>query len=105
MRKAFCTIITANYFFYIKALYDSLERFRTDASFHVLVVDEIEDSLSYKNIEVHSLSTIKQRYPDDYRLIEKYEVDKESKLRWALKPLLLKYLFEECVPGHGDPRN
>ncbi len=95
MRKTFCTIITANYFFYIKALYDSLERFNTDASFHVLVVDQIETPLSYKNIVVHALKTIKERYPEDYGLIQKYETDKESNLRWALKPLWLKYLLEE----------
>ena len=95
MRKACCTIITSNYFFYAKALYDSLDRLNTGTSFHVLVVDEMEHPLSYKDIVVHSLSEVKQRYPEDYGLIEKYEIDKESKLRWALKPLLLKFLLEE----------
>ena len=95
MTKAFCSIITSNYFFYIQALYDSLEQFGTEVGFHVLVVDDFEIPLAYKNIEVHKLSTVKERYPEDYKLIEKYEVDKASNLRWALKPLLLKYLFEE----------
>ncbi|MDC7999267.1 hypothetical protein [Gilvibacter sediminis] len=93
--NSYCSIITSNYFFYIKALYDSLAQFGTDASFHVLVVDEVETSLSYGNIEVHTLDEIKQCYPKDYELIEKYEVDRASNLRWALKPLLLKYLFEQ----------
>jgi hypothetical protein len=93
--NTYCTIITSNYLFYIKALYDSLEKFKTKADFHVLVVDDVTGPVSYKNIILHRLSEIKGLYAEDYALIAKYEKDKESTLRWALKPLWLKYLLQQ----------
>ena len=41
--NCFCTIITADYLFYAKAIYDSLERFDLKVKFHVLIVDDFKD--------------------------------------------------------------
>lgn len=93
--NTFCTIITSNYFFYAQALYDSLDKFDQNLSFHVLIVDEFSEELSYKNIFISRLEDVIAELPADYELISKYYSDKESNLRWALKPLFLKYLLLE----------
>ena len=94
--STYCSIITSNYFFYAKALYDSLEKNCKNFSFNLLVVDNNEQLSSYKGIQIINLLSIKNALPDDYEKIEKYENDKESTLRWALKPILLKYLVSKC---------
>tara|TARA_R110002072_G_scaffold117281_14_gene248278 strand:+ start:9824 stop:10744 length:921 start_codon:yes stop_codon:yes gene_type:complete len=91
--NCYCTIITANYFFYAKALFDSLAQFQPNASFKVLVVDAKNKELAYNGIDVVSLIEIKESFPDDYTKIAHYESDPESNLRWALKPIFLKYLL------------
>ena len=93
--NSFCTIITANYFYYAKALYDSLLPYDKNLRFYVLIVDEKEIELTYKSIEVIHISTIKNDCYDDYKKLEKYEEDRICTLRWALKPLFLKYLITE----------
>lgn len=91
--NSYCTIITSDYFFYAKAIFDSLETFDKELNFHVLVVDEVSEDLYYKSIQVHLLSDLTSNCTSDYDLIKHYEVDQASKLRWALKPLFLKYLL------------
>ncbi|WP_048331143.1 glycosyltransferase [Bizionia psychrotolerans] len=93
--NCYCTIITSNYFVYTKAIFDSLEAFNAHLDFNVLVVDDCYELQNYKNIKVLSLDSIKTTYPKDYKLIELYENDPTSNLRWALKPLFLKYLLLE----------
>lgn len=91
--NCFCTIITSNYFFYAKALYDSLKKYDTTASFKVLIVDDYPKTYNHEGIEILSLHEIIENMPSDYGHIKKYENDIESNLRWALKPLFLKYLI------------
>lgn len=91
--QAYTTIITTSHYFYAKALYDSIKIYDSHLNFHVLVVDNENEVEPYENIVIHRLKEIKKTFPDDYALIEKYEIDKASNLRWALKPLLLKYLL------------
>ena len=93
--NCFCTIITADYFFYTKAIYDSLKRFNLKVKFHVLIVDDFKRRLDYDGIEVSTLENLKNDFQEDYALIKHYEYDKASNLRWALKPLFLKYLLLE----------
>lgn len=92
--NCFCTIITSNYFFYTKAIYDSLDLYSENLSFKVLIVDDFNKNLHYKSIELISLEDIKSNFAADYNLIKHYENDRESNLRWALKPLFLKYLID-----------
>tara|TARA_R100001369_G_C3309645_1_gene167100 strand:+ start:253 stop:1173 length:921 start_codon:yes stop_codon:yes gene_type:complete len=97
-KNTYCTIITANYFFYAKALYDSIKKYDVATDFKVLVVDDYPETLFYEAIEIFSLKEMQINLTVEYSLIEKYENDKESNLRWALKPLFLKYLinFKNC---------
>ncbi|WP_040278209.1 hypothetical protein [Psychroserpens damuponensis] len=92
-KQTFCTIITSNYFFYAKAIYDSLAEIIVDFNFNVLVVDEDIDLIEYKTIKIIRLNEIKTVLKSDYSMIQKYESDLESNLRWALKPVFLKYLL------------
>ncbi len=91
--KTYCTIITADYFFYAKTIYDSLKNYDIDLDFKVLIVDNYPETYCYETIEVISLQEIVSDVPSDYDLIKKYENDNERNLRWALKPLFLKYLI------------
>jgi hypothetical protein len=91
--NCYCTIITANYFFYAKALFDSIKKYDSNLNFQVLVVGDFEEDLIYNGIEVIKLDLLKSCFQQDYNSIKHYEVDEASKLRWALKPLFLKYLL------------
>jgi hypothetical protein len=91
--NCFCTIITSDFFFYAQAIYDSLKKFRPEVNFMVLVVDDNGSLLSYESIQIFNLEDIKSAYPDAFQTIKKYEDDPNSALRWALKPLFLKFLL------------
>jgi len=97
--NCFCTIITSNYYFYVKTLYDSLAQFDPNLHFKLLIVDDAENLEPYKNITFISLDEIKSSNKQDYSLIEQYEVDIYCSLRWSLKPLLLKHLLKH--EGYG----
>lgn len=91
--EVFCTIITSDYFFYAQAIYDSLKKFRHEVNFMVLVVDDYSGLLSYEAAQIFSLDDIESSFPTDFQTIKKYEDDQTSALRWALKPLFLKFLL------------
>jgi len=91
--NSFCTIITSNYIFYAQALYDSLRKFNPDVNFNVLVVDEKKADYNYESVNFFFIDDISASFPNDYQLIKKFEEDRNSVLRWALKPLFLKYLL------------
>ncbi|MFI1745809.1 hypothetical protein [Thalassobellus sediminis] len=93
--ESFCTIITSNYFFYVKAICDSFNSFDLKVKLQVLIVDDFEGDFSYDGVEVHVINDLKVSFKNDYNLIKHYEDDKASNLRWALKPLFLKYLLLE----------
>jgi hypothetical protein len=93
--NCYCTIITADYFFYAKTIVDRLKQYDSNLNFHVLVVGDIQRDLKYDGIEVHNIKELQVHFQEDYNLIKHYEVDKASNLRWALKPLFLKYLLLE----------
>lgn len=91
--NCFSTIITSDYFFYAQAVCDSLIQFNPDIKFHVLVVGNIKVELDYDHIEIHRIGEIQELFKDDYDIIKHYENDEASNLRWALKPLFLKFLL------------
>ena len=77
--QAYTTIITTSHYFYAKALYDSIKIYDSHLNFHVLVVDNENEVVQYENIVIHRLKEIKKTFPDDYALIEKYEIDESIK--------------------------
>jgi len=92
--NTFCTIITQAYWPYALAVYEGLQKQHPGLNFSVLVVDAPKTFLKNPPFPVHLLSDVKKTYPTDYLRIAPYETDPGSRLRWALKPLYIKYLLE-----------
>ena len=65
-----------------------------EVKLHILVVDKKIES-NVPGIDYISLDEIKRAFPDDYKKIQHYEQNTDTILRWALKPLLAKYLLQE----------
>ncbi|MDP5078806.1 MAG: hypothetical protein NWQ19_11955 [Nonlabens sp.] len=91
--NCFATIITADYFFYAKTIIDALVTYDKNIRLQVLVVGDVPESTQYENVKIHTLKEIATCFQDDYETIKHYEIDAASTLRWALKPLFLKYLL------------
>ncbi len=89
--NCFCTISTKSHLFKSKVLSDSLKKYGYQTI--NLVVDS--DSVDEKTIfESKSYLTLKDLPQSDTKLIlSKYRAHSD-KLRWALKPVLMKYLLE-----------
>tara|TARA_R110002049_G_scaffold82349_2_gene209560 strand:+ start:5286 stop:6191 length:906 start_codon:yes stop_codon:yes gene_type:complete len=91
--NCFCTIITSNYYFYAETIFDSLKKKNPIVDFKVLIVDDFPETYGKEGLDVISLNEVVDKMSCDYELIRKYENDKKSNLRWALKPLFLKFLI------------
>jgi lipopolysaccharide biosynthesis glycosyltransferase len=94
--KAFCTIITNNYFSWALSLYDSLQEFDEDIILYVAVVDHTAHDHSaeiagkkIKIITLNDLGSVKFAK----ETIDKYK-DSLNILRWALKPILISKCLE-----------
>lgn len=89
--NCFCTISTKSHLFKSKVLSDSLKKYGYQTI--NLLVDS--DSVDEKTIfESKSYLTLKDLPQTDTKLIlSKYRAHSD-KLRWALKPVLMKYLLE-----------
>ncbi|MCG9973018.1 hypothetical protein [Christiangramia crocea] len=88
----FCTIITADYLFFARTLHASLQKFDNKVNFEVLIVDGNVEVID-EHLQIYTLENIKESYPDDFEKIKRFESDPASNLRWALKPLFLKFLL------------
>ena len=88
---SFCTISTHSHLFKAFALADSIAPFKGVLS--ILVIDK-NDDLEEKpeNATIFYLSDLKDNIGN--LIIDKYK-NKKDKLRWALKPVFLKYLLKE----------
>ncbi|WP_294318095.1 hypothetical protein [uncultured Chryseobacterium sp.] len=94
--KAFCTIITNNYFSWALSLYDSLQKFDKDIILYVAVVDHTfqdhSDEISGKNIKILTLDDLGNiKFSEE--IINKYK-DQLNVLRWALKPIVISKCLE-----------
>ena len=89
--NCFCTIITSDYFPFAKVLFNSIKNFLPEINYQLLVVDK--DDLTSDGFNIISLNDIIKTYPSDFKKIKKYEIDPVSNLRWAIKPLFLKYIL------------
>lgn len=92
-QHAFCTIITKSHWAYARAVGESLKKHHTSVSFIVLVVDASQKQATSQGFTELLLTDLKEAFPEDYQKIAHYENDPQSRLRWALKPLLLKFLL------------
>ncbi len=88
----FCTITTADHFYKVLALRDSLLKFDREIILHVLVVDltRFEESPNIRFYNLQDLAndgTVRN-------IIAKYKKHTD-RLRWSLKPSFLKYLLQK----------
>lgn len=86
-----CTITTVSHLYKVKALAESLRQ-GTPFMLHVLVVDS-EDDFEFKDCRFYKLGDVKHE-SNAAEIIPKYRTDK-NRLRWSLKPVLMKYLLEK----------
>jgi hypothetical protein len=95
--KSFCTINTADYLPYMLALNESVLQFDSDIPLNVLVSDKRQD---YSEIK-RQFPNIIFYFPDDLckegvakQIYNKYWQKDMDAFRWSMKPVFLKYLFQ-----------
>jgi hypothetical protein len=91
----FCTITTLSHLYKVYALAESLKNQRHLFVLNVLVIDD-NGSFEYDNCRFLKLSEISSQH-NAAQIIAKYSGNKD-KLRWSLKPVLIKYLLLQ--PGN-----
>lgn len=95
--KAFCTIITQNYFPYAVALYKSIRQFDDSMILHVFVADsDIPGDMAapYPGIRIYTVKDVSSYWLVD-ALYKKYAHISMDNFRWALKPVFITYLLEQ----------
>lgn len=88
--STFCTIITNSHLAHAKALHKSLQRFGK-YKLTVLVVDADLSCFSNDTLTFISLNSLKNKLANS--IINKYNVNQASTLRWSLKPILMHHLL------------
>jgi hypothetical protein len=103
IRGAFCTIITKNYAHYAVRLFQSLQAHAIGTSpiFYVFLVDEISEpevlllqdfgGPGFEVVLPKDLLSHSKMAQDTFAT---YAAQKDSMLRWALKPVAMKYVLE-----------
>ena len=86
----FCTISTFSHLYKVYALAESLKGLRQEFLLHVLIIDEAAD-ISFENCRFLKISQLELE-EGPVPAVSKYRRDKD-KLRWALKPVLMKHLL------------
>lgn len=95
--RTFCTIITSNYLPYAITLHNSLKRIKGHETLHILIADTQNPKVSKEDHPGIHLIYCNELYTKPFadRIFEKYQNQKEDYLRWALKPVLLRYLLDK----------
>ncbi len=88
----FCTISTFSHLYKVYALCESLEKQKHDFTLHVLVSDSDSD-FAFPNCRFWRLSDLKSD-STSINIIRKYK-HHSDKLRWSLKPVLIKFLLDQ----------
>ncbi len=99
MKNAFCTIITADYLPYAKALHTSLKRFDSSAMY-VLVTDLPEGDLpdSDSSFQILTNGMLLHSAKGKAMYDAHYHKENKSIYRWSMKSVLLHYLIQ--MKGH-----
>ncbi len=90
MSYEFCTITTLSHLYKVYALAESLKKQEHPFLLYVLVIDGAQN-FEFENCRFLKLSDISGQ-PGAADIITKYKRNKD-KLRWSLKPVLMKYLL------------
>ena len=88
----FCTITTVSHLFKVYALAESLKEHQHPFVLNVLVIDD-HGPFEFENCIFFKLSEISAQH-NAAEIMAKYKGNKD-KLRWSLKPVLMKYLLEQ----------
>ncbi|MBL7777494.1 MAG: hypothetical protein JNK66_04245 [Chitinophagales bacterium] len=89
----FCTITTSDHYYKVFALCESLQKFSSDFTLHVLVVERDLPHLIFPQIKKYHLSDIQQNTTAN-GIAAKYRKNAD-RLRWSMKPVFLKYLLAQ----------
>ena len=92
MIHQFCTITTQSHLYKVYALAESLKNQGHGFLLNVLVIDDNTD-YNFENCRFFKLSDIEAQQSAK-EIISKYRRNKD-KLRWSLKPVLMKYLLTQ----------
>ena len=100
MKRAFCTIITADYLHYALALNESLVKHAKQAD--KLYVLDVQNKVNEQdlpgplpsNMEVLHLNSLVKNNSRAREIYETYRNEERGMLRWALKPVLMAHLLE-----------
>ncbi len=94
MKIAFCTCVTADYLYFAKATFESLQNtYEGNIDCHALVVENDFDQTFAQEFKVITLDHLGLDYENG--LAELKEESLSSRFRWMLKPILIKHLLEE----------
>ena len=88
----FCTITTLSHLYKVYALAHSLKSQRPAFLLNVLVIDS-DSTFEFENCNFFKLSEISAEFKVP-EIIAKYSSNKD-KLRWSLKPAMMKYLLSQ----------
>lgn len=89
--NCFCTISTKSHLFKSSVLSDSLKKYGFETINLVIDSDSVDEKTTFEN---KNYLTIKDLPQSDVKLILSKYGTHSDKLRWALKPVLMKYLLE-----------
>lgn len=96
--KCFCTIITADYLQYVYVLNESLLQFNGSIRLNVLISDTPENAFdageTFDNIRFYFVDDI-CRGGIGKKIREKYQETSMDSFRWSMKPVFIRYLFNE----------
>lgn len=90
MKYQFCTITTFSHLYKVYALAESLKNQQHGFVLNVLVIDD-DRGFQFENCRFLKLADI-QAQQSAGKIIRKYKGNKD-RLRWSLKPVLMKYLL------------
>lgn len=94
MKRAACTIVSANYLHFAWTLAESFFKFHPNDEFHLLLVDKMPADFVLRDSRVHVLAVEDLGLPSFRSLAFKFDV---LELNTAVKPTFLKYLLARDI--------
>jgi hypothetical protein len=90
--NTFCTIITADYLPFARAIHASLEKYAPGTTLQVLIAED-NNFTSSPGLTIHSVNKVVNS-PVAKAIYKKYAHTNPDHFRWALKPVFISYLLQ-----------